>query len=151
MQWFFDILLLVCVISIAGMFFISLEGAGGIFKTAKTAALIVLGAFFINSVFNIKITMPDIKSDYISETDYYSDGVKTAFSENLENSIKTEIEKLYPGSEPCVYVVLDLNKDYKFDIFYVSVALKKGNIAKVKKIISQNCGIDESLISVEKV
>ncbi len=151
MKWFFDMLILMCSVSVMGIFFFSLEGKGSIFRSVRIVTVLALSAFIVNSLLNVKITMPEITFGYNEETDRYSDGVKKVLCESLKENIKAEINSIYPDAEPEVYVISSINNEYRLDISYVSVTVKQGNVSKIKKIIEESCGIEKDIISVEKV
>ena len=149
-QWFFDILIVLCSVSVIGMFFYSFESGSGIFKSVRVVVVLAISAFVINAALNIKIAIPEIKADYNIDTDRYLSGVKKVLCQGLEENIKAEIENIYPDAKPEVYVISTLTDEYRLDISYVSVRVKQGNETKIKKIISQSCGIEKNVISVEK-
>ena len=151
MEWFFDVMIMLCSVSVMGMFLFSLEGKGSIFKSVRTVSVLVLSILVINSMLNVKIPLPEFESDYNAEVERYSDGVRKALCESLGMNIKAEIESIYPDAEAEVYVISDLTNEYRLDISYVSVTVKTGNVFKIKKLIEESCGIENDIISVEKV
>ena len=151
MEWFFDVMIMLCSVSVMGMFLFSLEGKGSIFKSVRTVSVLVISILVINSMLNVKIPLPEFESDYNAEVERYSDGVRKALCESLGMNIKAEIESIYPDAEAEVYVISDLTNEYRLDISYVSVTVKTGNVFKIKKLIEESCGIENDIISVEKV
>lgn len=153
MNWLYTFVMTVALCSVLGMFLTRLGGEGGIFKCVKIIISLVLGVFIISSALNADCDLfsdLDISSE-LPDAGMYSEGVKKSFSQSLEEGIKNDINKIFPGAEAEVYVICQLNDKYEFEVISVSVSVKEGDEFKILNKISESYGIEKERIFVESV